>query len=146
MRHVAWITPLLLTATMAIAGPEASLPPDVNLVVPDDSVPAAMAKYSGRWSGTWTGGGDRLNHVLIVEKISPEGFVAIYAWGDSLGQNGNLKAGWRRINGTVDNGKLTAKLGQASVSYVLNPDGTINGTYTNARGFDSKATLKKDAG
>jgi len=146
MRHIAWITPLMLSATFALAGPDAPIPPDINMVAADASIPAPLAQYSGRWSGMWVGAGDRLNHVLIIEKISPEAFTAVYAWGDSMGEYGNTKAGWRRINGTVDNGKLAAKLGQANVSYEMNSNGTISGVFTNAKGFASKATLKKDAG
>ncbi|MDM0111348.1 hypothetical protein QTI66_04260 [Variovorax sp. J22R133] len=144
MRSLFLMSSLVLTATMAMAGPEPTLPGDINMVAPAADLPAPVAGYAGKWTGTWIGAGDRLNHVLIVENIAANAFSAVYAWGDSQGEYANAKAGWRRINGTVADGKLSAKIGQANVVYVLNPNGTISGTYTNARGFESKATLKKD--
>ena len=146
MRNALWICPFVLTANLALAGPEPSLPSDINLVAPSPDLPGPVAGYAGRWSGMWIGAGDRLNHILVVEQIAADGFTAVYAWGDSQGEYSNLKAGWRRIHGTVADGKLSAKLGQASVTYVLNANGTISGTYTNAKGFQSKATLKKEGG
>ncbi|MEJ8852244.1 hypothetical protein [Variovorax rhizosphaerae] len=143
MRNLLWISPLVLMASVAVAGPEPILPDDIALVAPAADLPAPLAGYTGKWSGMWVGGGDRLNHVLVVESIAADGFTAVYAWGDSQGEYANAKAGWRRINGTVADGKLSAKLGQSSVIYVLNPNGTISGKYTNAKGFESKATLKK---
>ena len=140
-----WIAPLLLAASAAIAGAEPPIPADVSVVTPDASLPASLTGYAGKWSGIWIGAGDRLPHVLIVEKISTESFIAVYSWGDSQGEYANLKAGSRRITGTVADGTLSAKMGQASVAYVLNSNGTISGTFTNARGFQSKATLKKQA-
>ena len=143
MRSSIWVAAFLIASGGAIAGAEPPIPADVNVVTPDAALPAPLAGYAGRWSGMWIGAGDRLPHILIVEKISPESFSAVYAWGDSQGEYGSLKAGSRRITGTVADGKLSAKLGPASVVYILKDDGTIAGTFTNARGFESKATLKK---
>jgi hypothetical protein len=136
---------LLALGTSAVAGEDPPLPSDVNVVSPAADLAPKSSGYSGRWTGMWIGAGDRLNHILIIENVSADAFSAIYSVGDSLTNEGRTKAGWRRIQGTVLEGKLMAKLGANNVEYVMQSDGTLAGTFTNARGFSSKATMKKSS-
>jgi len=126
---------------------DAVLPQDVRVIAPRPDMESNKARFSGIWSGVWIGLGDRLPHTLVVETLSEQTFSGVYATGDSLTPGLSLQARWWRIYGTVESGRLTAKLppsaGDATVTYVLNSDGTVSGTFTNRLGFSSKAHLTK---
>lgn len=82
------------------------LPTDLRIVAPGPAVPAELAAYSGRWVGAW----DRvLDHVLVVEEITPPSAVFVYAWGTAP-QWDILRPGWVRARGAFVGGELQARL------------------------------------
>jgi hypothetical protein len=70
----------------------ASLPSDVRIVPPEAAGPQQLAAFSGKWSGVWDG---ILQHVLVVEEITPPHAVVIYAWGTAP-QWQIAQPGWSR--------------------------------------------------
>lgn len=129
----------LLLATLAHA--QFPLPQDVQIVAPGVNVPVHAAAFSGVWAGgAWDG---ILPHVLIVENVSAAGEAqAIYSYADA--PDWNTKAGFIRVQGRIENGRLTFTLrnGEARVEYVIGARGDLNGTYTRGR-IVSKVVLTK---
>ena len=134
----------LLLATLAHA--QFPLPEDVRIVAPGVNVPVQAAAFSGVWAGgAWDG---ILPHVLIVENVSAAGEASvIYSYADA--PDWNTKAGFSRVQGRIENGRLTFTLrnGEARVEYVIGARGDLNGTYTRGRTvskvFLTKTTLEK---
>lgn len=71
----------------AIAAPQPTqaacstpLPDDVDVVQPDSSVPAAYARFVGKWGDAkWDG---KLCHTLVVESVDAEGnATVVYSYG-----------------------------------------------------------------
>lgn len=142
MRLAALIsTALVLTACATGGGAPTSvpLPPNAKVTPPAPDTNADRAQFSGKWTGIWDGA---LPHVLVVEEISGNGAVAIYAWGDSA--QWNMRGGNARARGTFsDNSTLVVKLPRpATVTYQMKPNGTIDGTYEYSGGM-ARATLTK---
>ena len=55
------------------------LPPDLQLHLPNDTLPPEVKGFVGKWVGTWDG---ILDHVLIVEdSASAEQVSVVYAFG-----------------------------------------------------------------
>jgi dienelactone hydrolase len=117
------------------------LPPDIQIVAPGVNVPAQAAAFSGIWAdGAWDG---ILPHVLILENVSVKGEASvIYSYGDA--PDWNTKAGFSRVQGRIENARLTFSLGDgaARAEYVISPRGDLNGTYTRGRNV-SKVFLTK---
>lgn len=113
------------------------LPPDVRIVPPSATVPSALAAFSGRWVGVW----DRsLDHVFIVEEVTPPGVAFIYAWGTNPGWN-ILRPGWVRARGQFVGEELQARLANmAFITYRRAPNDTIGATYE-LQGITARATL-----
>jgi dienelactone hydrolase len=133
-----------LLATLAYA--QCPLPQDVQIVALGVNVPVHAAAFSGVWAGgAWDG---ILPHVLIVENVSATGEAqVIYSYADA--PDWNTKAGFSRVQGRIENGRLTFTLrnGKARVEYVIGARGDLNGTYTLGRTvskvFLTKSTLEK---
>lgn len=91
-------------ATTSLAGGRYSdilLPNDINIVSPTPDLPKELVAFSGKWAGTWFGGG--ADAILIVEKIDEKEAQVIYAWKFSSGRSGSL-----RITAKVTPGKQPA--------------------------------------
>lgn len=60
-------------------------------------------RFLGAWVGAW---GDSLKHILVIERISPDGEAsAIYANGDLV--SANVTRSWKRYKGTIAGDTLT---------------------------------------
>ena len=121
------------------SGPStAPMPPTVNITPPAANVPANVKALSGKWAGRWDGD---LDHILIVEEVEQLSAVAVYSWGSSHSRG--ITPGWQRVRGTVEPGLLRMTLrNQAKVTYRVQTDGTLQGTYEWTGGV-SRATLNR---
>ena len=136
---------LLFVGLLAFAGCAAALsgvplPPDVAIVAPAPEVPKDLVGFSGKWSGTWDG---ILDHVLIVEEINPPRAQTIYASGTAA--QWNIREGsFVRVRGQFVEGGLKLTLPGRTAFYRLQPDGTLEGTYSiEARGLVSRAVMTR---
>jgi hypothetical protein len=118
------------------------LPPDLSIVTPSDTLPPQVRQFSGKRFGTYSQ--SALDHVLVVEDIrSPDEVIAVYANGTSRVFS-NLKAAWSRVTGKIDSTGLSLRLQSgAAVTYQLQPDGTLAGTYSLPGGFRGQTTVSK---
>jgi hypothetical protein len=102
------------------------LPQDINIVQPDSALDPNIKVFSGKWEGNWD---NELPHILVVEKITPPDVFVIYAYGNGKGSSSRIQANWRRFQGVIEPGKIKFDLVKSRVSYKLQPDGTLLGTY-----------------
>jgi len=102
------------------------LPGDARVLSPSPTIPQDLAAFSGRWVGAY----DRtLDHVFIVEEITPPSAAFIYAWGTAP-QWDILRPGWVRAGGQFVGGELQARLANnAFVTYRRAPNDTLTATY-----------------
>ena len=117
----------------------APLPDSTTIVPPDPALPPDLRAFSGKWSGSWEG---MLDHILVVEEITPKEATFVYAWGTCPAWN-IREPGWVRVKGTLEDGALRASLPNgAAVTYTLTSDGKLSGTYS-FRGRISRAQMTK---
>jgi hypothetical protein len=105
----------------------AALDSSVIITPPGSKVPKKYAAFSGIWTGTWDGVQDAK---LAVRSVAPNGSVTVtYAWGDMGDMNPGIVDGKGRINanGTM---KLDRLPNGINVSFAMQQDGTLAGTYT----------------
>jgi hypothetical protein len=123
----------------AFAASSVPLPPDVQVVAPAKEIPPEIAGFSGKWEGKWD---DRLEHILVVERINPPTAGVIYAYGEA--PSWGVKVGsFLRPDARVEPCTLTLTLPRpATVTYRMEKDGTLDATYESAHGISS-ATLKR---
>jgi hypothetical protein len=78
------------------------LPDKFDLETPAPAVPLEIARFQGAWIGTWQD--DR--HILVVERVRPDGHVhVVFARSDSAFYGMNRE--WWRDDATVAGGVLT---------------------------------------
>lgn len=83
------------------------LPADAVVADNSGSLPDINGRFSGAWVGSW---GDTLKHILVVERISPDGEASvIYAVGD-LASAGIMRS-WKRYRGIISGDTLTISSG-----------------------------------
>ncbi|MDI6771184.1 MAG: hypothetical protein QME77_01170 [bacterium] len=112
------------------------LPTDVRVVPPGPTVPPDLAAFSGRWVGVWDG---VLDHVFIIEEITPPGARFVYAWGTAP-QWDIRRPGWVRASGQFVGAELQGRLpATASVTYRRAQNDTLGATYE--LGGTSRATM-----
>jgi len=138
---------LLLRADKVFPVSGVPLPDHIRIVPPDRRVAPELAAFAGKWFGTWEG--DSTGElIVVVETIDPPQALVIVAWG-----NGTVGAGtatplrvpsdWQRLRGQFVEGTLQVSLpGGATLSYRLQPDGTLAATQT-WRGEVSRATMTR---
>ena len=117
------------------------IPKDVKIIPPGSNVSHSLRVFSGKWSGVWDG---ILDNMLVVEKIDDNLEVdAIYSWGVAYQWNLN-EPGWHRYTGKIDKHTLVLsdETSKTIITYRLNQDGTLNGTFQRP-GIFSKALLRK---
>jgi hypothetical protein len=105
----------------------AQLDSSVIINPPGSNVQRKYAAFSGIWVGTWDGVQDAK---LAVRDVASNGRVAVtYAWGDMGDMNPGIVDGKGRINanGTM---KLDRLPNGINVSFAMQQDGTLAGTYT----------------
>jgi CubicO group peptidase (beta-lactamase class C family) len=150
--QVGWLLRLILAASGEVElGQEAPapevqeglrsvcLPHDVTIVPPQSSMPVERAAFSGQWAGLWEG---VVPHILVVEQITPDSAVAVFAWG--MARRWNIHQGrWTRVPARFVDGTLQLKLQRpATVTYRLQPDGTLSATYEGAWDW-GRATMRR---
>jgi len=69
-----------LAATLSL---KASLPPDVNILSPDPSLPEEVKALSGKWASRWNSqwGWDC---IICVEKVDKNSAQVVHAWGECV--------------------------------------------------------------
>ena len=109
------------------------LPQDMKIVPPDPNLPLGIKTLSGKWFGVWDG---ILQHVLVVEQINPPSVTAIYAYGSAPSWNINNPS-YSRLQGEIEPGmlRLTLRRTAATVTYRIQPDGTLDATYETRSGI-----------
>jgi len=71
---------LLLVASSTGFSQNIPLPKDIEIKVPSPELPKEIIAFSGKWKGTWSGGGADL--ILVVTEIDLEKAEIIYANSD----------------------------------------------------------------
>ena len=78
------------------------LPEKFDMVAPAPDVPPEIARFHGAWIGTWHD--DR--HILVVERVTPDGHAnVVFAQGDSALYG--MNRAWWRDKATIADGVLT---------------------------------------
>jgi len=98
----------------------------VKVLTPSSDVPAALAAYSGIWTGGWGTGGGQRQHTLVVEQIDGRKAQLIYSLAAAAGPRTlQPEARYLRVAGVfAEDGSLRTQLGSgAVVTYRLTPDG-----------------------
>ena len=115
------------------------LPDDVKIIPPSASVPAKLAKFSGRWGpARWDG---KLCHNLVVEELTDDGKArAVYSWGVFKDWHVN-KPGYRRWTFDIINDKLIYRGKSRIVTYWFVGD-ELHGTHQIGK-IISKIVLKR---
>ena len=132
---------LAISGVVATAGPSlpkgVPLPEEIVVTRPDPNVNPDYAPFSGTWTGAW--GGNKLDHVLVVEKIEGNKAHVIYAWG-TYPNWGIFESGWvRRVAEFGGDGLEVKDLGPNHATYNFDKDGTLRGWY---RGPRANTTIK----
>ena len=119
------------------AFPRAELPTDIRVIPPAPSVSRDRASFSGRWSGTWDNGVD---HTLLVEEVRAEDAVVVVSYGVLSGPS------WERLKASFRQGALVMQTPRGTtITYRLQPDGTLLATVTDRGGATSQATMARVA-
>lgn len=127
------------TSTVTRPTTSIPLPQDMKIVPPNPNLPPDIKSFSGKWFGVWDG---ILQHVLVVEYISPPNVTAIYAHGSAPSWNINSPS-FSRVQGEIEPGTLKLTLGRpATVTYRIQPDGTLDATYEWTGGM-ARAKMKR---
>lgn len=114
------------------------LPANVAIVPPATDVPPGEQAFSGRWRGYWDG---YIEHTLVVERVTTDGADIVYAFGAFS----NIAAGWSRHHGVWDGGALSVVMPRpATVTYRLEPDGSIAATYRWSGGTSNARLVRQD--
>jgi hypothetical protein len=103
------------------------MPPDAEIVPPDASVSSALGAFSGQWIGTWT---NKVNHGLVVERVSGEYARVIYALSDHPARL--YKRHFIRAEGAFERNERTLVVAlprPAKVTYTMRQDGKIDALY-----------------
>jgi hypothetical protein len=136
----------LLAITLLIAGCASTattasvpLPQDLQIVSPNPDLAPEIRAFSGKWFGVWD---NVLDHILVLEQITPPNATVIYAYGIAPSWNVN-QAAFFRVQGQIGGGTLKLLLRRpATVTYRMQPDGTLDATYEWSGGI-SKAKMKR---
>ena len=114
------------------------LPEDHELILPGETIPEDLAKYSGKWFGM---DGGVLEHMFVVEKINNVNDIhGIYAWGAA--PQWGVKPGWTRMKGKYVNRELILTDGWSTATYTLDSDGSLRSLFQRP-GLKAKARLIK---
>lgn len=105
----------------------AALPGDVKITPPGKSVPPALAKFSGSWSG-WMCRNRVCDVKIAVEKVDASGATFVYAFSDQ-----KLGTYATRIKGQVNGDEISGpdKVKGGTVTIRLRPDGAMDVLRTN---------------
>ena len=129
------------------------VPDDVRIFPPGAEVPREEAAFSGKWTGEWKGKwrglvDGALPHTLVVEEIRRESpistttAIVVFAWGATL--QWGISPGWYRLRGMFEGGVLRLTLPSgARVTYRINADATLDGTYERADFGALRAAMKR---
>jgi hypothetical protein len=99
-----------------------------TVVPPEASVPKDLAAFSGTWVGVWGQAPDRVDTMLVIQKIEPPFATVFYEW--SANPVRDLQPGSTYERGKFDNGVLTIAFTNGAVLAVrMNPNDTLAGTY-----------------
>ena len=79
------------------------LPDKFDIELPAPDVPPGIARFHGAWIGTW---GDDNRHVLVVERIRPDGHANVVFAHANLAYY-NMYREWFRSEATIADGVLT---------------------------------------
>jgi dienelactone hydrolase len=116
------------------------LPDKFDMEMPAPGVPPEMARFHGAWIGTWQDG----RHILVVERIRPDGHAdVVFAQSDSAFYGMNRE--WWRDKATIADGALTMT-GFRSLRYAFDgPDRLYMTATLKNGGVTSGALVHTDA-
>lgn len=78
------------------------LPEKLDMELPSPGVPPDAARFQGAWIGTW----QDIRHILVVERVSPDGRAnVVFAQSDAAFYGMNRE--WWRHEATIADGVLT---------------------------------------
>src|SRR5215211_162409 len=78
------------------------LPEKFDMETPSPGVPPDMARFQGAWIGTW----QDVRHILVVERVRPDGGASVvFAQSDAAFYGMNRE--WWRDKATIADGALT---------------------------------------
>lgn len=107
---------LLILLTFGSALADTPLPEDVTIIPPGADVPAAVARYSGTWTGYWSTA-NRQEVTIVIERIEPPNVYLINSWGFG----GRSSAGYARYKGGIEDDRVDSETKTAKTTLVLHP-------------------------
>ncbi len=120
------------------------LPSNLSVTPPAADLPAALADFSGRWAGMWSGG---LNQMLVIERIEAGGGALVYAEG--VNEDWGVPEGrWERHRFRIEAGAIVFDRWDgdrkiAMVTYRLSDRDTLAADYTMSSGPTVTGTLQR---
>ncbi len=122
---------VLVVSGSAVEADEAPLPANLRITAPDSSIPAEIARFSGKWVGIWDG---KLSSALVVQKIYPADGNGRYK-ADIWYATGSyipwyIRAGNREMDAEIKDGRLTVQFGRVFIQYRFGSDANaLEGEY-----------------
>jgi hypothetical protein len=112
---------------------EVLLPADVRVVPPAADVPAAIARFSGTWLGTWSfdNDPDTLCAALVVEEVLPNGYARVVYGHGTWGPHAIHQPAFYRATGKIGDNVLSFSVPIPSrPAFVYRfGEGALSGTY-----------------
>jgi len=141
---------VLIAVLLPVTSPADSkipLPEDMNIILPDPSLPENLRDLPRKWEGKWDYYG--IPSILIFEEIDGKKARLVYAVGDTVGPGWSLKGNWQRIEEakvTFSDGEVTitwqSSEGKFIFYYKKNKPNILEGLRTNIKGT-LKITMKR---
>jgi class 3 adenylate cyclase len=107
------------------------LPPNLRVMAPAPTLPAALAGYVGAWGGDqgWNGNGRRV--ILVIESVDESGTaLGVFAMGPPPENNADRRpARYRSIAGSITDAGLVFMLGGATYTFRDTSDGLMWGRW-----------------
>ncbi len=107
------------------------LPPNLRVMAPAPTLPAALAGYLGAWGGDqgWNGNGRRV--ILVIESVDESGTaLGVFAIGPAPENNPDRRpARYRSIAGSITDGGLVFMLAGATYTFRDTSDGLMWGRW-----------------
>ncbi|MGD0276501.1 MAG: hypothetical protein ABSB79_10715 [Syntrophales bacterium] len=110
-----------IAATLSL---KASLPPGINIVSPDSSLPEEVKALSGKWSGRWNSPWS-WDCIICVENVDKDSARVVHAWGEYTTRAGSCHCApdWR----IIQHARVAYSNGKATLEFTTPPYRPLQG-------------------